>query len=312
MKHVISLSGGKDSTATALLAIALETTNVSYVFADTGNEHEITYEYLTYLENALSIKIETIKADFSRQIERKRNKLINGSLPGWSDSMKERALKVLQPTGIPFLDLCLWKGRFPSSRAQFCTQELKTNPIFEQVFFPLLDQDETVWSWQGIRREESKRRRYAKTFQEVGGGLYIHRPLAKWKVDSIFEAHDYMGIKPNPLYTMGMDRVGCFPCINCSKNELRSIALRAPEAVERVREWEHLVSMASKRGSSTFFTATDDPTVSNTDSIHYTTHGIDRRIEWSKTTRGGRLIDLLAITANPVACESAYGLCDGY
>lgn len=48
--NIVSISGGKDSTATLLLAIALETENLQAVFADTGNEHEQTNEYLDYLE----------------------------------------------------------------------------------------------------------------------------------------------------------------------------------------------------------------------------------------------------------------------
>ncbi|HIE0248828.1 TPA: phosphoadenosine phosphosulfate reductase family protein [Pseudomonas aeruginosa] len=48
--NIISVSGGKDSTATLLLAIAVEAPNIRGVFADTGNEHELTLEYIDYLE----------------------------------------------------------------------------------------------------------------------------------------------------------------------------------------------------------------------------------------------------------------------
>ncbi len=36
---------------------------------------------------------------------------------------------MLHASGNPFLDLCMIKGRFPSRKAQFCTQELKLAPM---------------------------------------------------------------------------------------------------------------------------------------------------------------------------------------
>ena len=45
--HLVSVSGGKDSTATLLLALELHgRENVRAAFADTGNEHGATYDPL--------------------------------------------------------------------------------------------------------------------------------------------------------------------------------------------------------------------------------------------------------------------------
>lgn len=312
IENIVSVSGGKDSTATVLLAMALETENLQLVFADTGHEHRLTYEYLDYLEDKLSLPIRRVKADFSAQIDRKRQKLIDGVLPGWTDAATARALEVLKPTGNPFLDLCMWKGRFPSSQARFCTEFLKTDPIVYQVFFPLMNEGKIVWSWQGVRRDESLARRYVPEFEEVADGrLCNYRPIARWNVESVFEAHRYMGVDPNPLYKMGMGRVGCMPCVNCSKDELAAIALRCPEEVDRVREWEALASQASRQQNASFFSVTNDPTVSGKEILSYKTHGIDRMVEWSQTVRGGRQFDLIATASDSKACSSAYGLCDG-
>jgi 3'-phosphoadenosine 5'-phosphosulfate sulfotransferase (PAPS reductase)/FAD synthetase len=54
-------------------------------------------------------------------------------------------------------------------------------------------------------------------------------------------------VKLNPLYFLGMSRVGCMPCINCRKDELLEISKRFPKYIDIKREWESLVSMASKR-----------------------------------------------------------------
>lgn len=307
--NIISVSGGKDSTALLLLAIALETPNLQAVFADTGNEHQQTYDYVRYLAQATGVPIRWVKADFSFEINRKREKLLADKLPGWTDSAIEKALQVLAPTGVPYLDLCLWKGKFPSSNAQFCTGFLKRNPIEQQIIMPAISEHDAVWSWQGVRREESLRRRHVPEFEDLGGfGIYAYRPLVRWPVAAVFEAHEYMGIKPNPLYSQGMNRVGCMPCVNCGKDELREIANRFPDEVDRVREWERLVSAASRIKSSTFFCAVNDPTVNSDEHITHETHGIDRMIEWSRTARGGRQYDLLATDGG--GCSSAYGLCD--
>ena len=179
--HVVSVSGGKDSLATLLLAIErFGRHRVIAIFCDTGNEHAIVYEYLDYLEVTLGIKIHRLKASFDFEIARKRmfiardkrtrrhyseEPLLDESgapvlrrnqdgtpqlrivgragvfdLEGipkmrkvdrgrvrWTNKAKRRALAVLHPSGNPFLDLCLWKGRFPSRKAQFCTEHLKRN-----------------------------------------------------------------------------------------------------------------------------------------------------------------------------------------
>lgn len=312
MNHnIVSISGGKDSTATLLLAIALETENLQAVFADTGHEHAQTYEYVEYLEHATGIPVRRVKADFTDDIARKRNTVMTKwAMDGVAQSLIDAALAVLHPTGNPFLDLCVMKGRFPSSKVRFCTDELKRDPIINEVFSPLMYQGDMILSWQGVRADESPNRRYLPECDEVGGGLFNYRPILKWNVASVFEAHDYMGVKPNPLYSQGMGRVGCMPCVMCAKDELAEIGKRFPGEVARVREWERIVSAASKRGSSTFFTATNDPTVRASDNIDYATHGIDRMVEWARTDRGGRQFSLFEDKEEKRQCSSAYGLCE--
>lgn len=312
--NIVSMSGGKDSTATLLVARELEVPNLSAVVADTGHEHPETYDYIHYLGEVTGVPIRWVKADFSWQIAGKR-KFIETKWreKGVAESVVLGALEVLHPTGNPFLDLCLWKGRFPSTKARFCTNELKRNPIIEQVYLPLMDGENMLLSWQGVRADESPARRYLAERDEIGGGLFNYRPILKWTVDSVFEAHRAAGIKPNPLYLQGCNRVGCMPCIMCAKDELQQIAARWPEEVDRVREWERLVSIASKRGAAAFFATVTDPTVRSDDKVSAVTHGIDRIVDWSNTARGGRqfdMVDLIARTDSQNSCSSAYGLCE--
>lgn len=126
---VVSVSGGKDSTA--LLALErYAPSRCRFVFADTGNEHEETLEYvLQYLPSVLG-PIDTVRADFTHDIARKRE-FVQKAWPshGIPEEIVRHALEVLHPTDNPFLDRCLWKGRFPSRMAQFCTQSLKRIPL---------------------------------------------------------------------------------------------------------------------------------------------------------------------------------------
>ncbi|MBF9235566.1 phosphoadenosine phosphosulfate reductase domain-containing protein [Microvirga alba] len=374
MEHnVISISGGKDSTALLLLAIERQTENMQAVFADTGHEHPQTYEYVRYLEQATGVPIRWVRADFTADIERKREfvrtkwpaMLIAGKpeKPGywlaqvgapandnvpkpthtpvdpysattyatwdWMPAVRgiapkseeeaaavvERALAVLQPTGNPFLDLCLWKGRFPSTRARFCSEELKRNPIIEQVQLPLLDAGDDVISWQGVRADESASRanlteRECKGTWESGAELWNYRPILKWTAQDCFDMHRKHGIKPNPLYQQGMGRVGCMPCIHARKDELLEISKRFPEEIARVAEWERIVSDVSKRNSATFFAASDLGVVDNDETVLGRAN-IMKFVEWSKTSRGGRQMDFLrADNDNLPLCTSIYGLCE--
>lgn len=317
--HVISVSGGKDSDATLLLALQrFPKERVLPIYCDTGNEHEAVDEHLAYLEQRLGITITRLKANFDREIAAKRLFIARDQRTGrdksgrklrWSNKAKRRAMASMRPTGNPFLDLCIWKGRFPSRKAQFCTQELKTElaVAFQQN---LVEQGHRVVSWQGVRRDESLNRRNAKVFERLNPRMYAHRPLATWTAPKVFAFLAANDIQPNRLYREGMGRVGCMPCINVNKVELRAISTRFPEHIARIKVWEQTVTNCCKRGSTTFIAdATDAMGMKDRRQITAAL-SIDARVDWSKTNRGGQQYDLMAEMTDGKACASAYGLCE--
>lgn len=312
--NIISVSGGKDSTALLLLAIERQPDNLQAVFADTGNEHEQTYDYVRYLEQAVGVPIRWVKADFSRQIAGKREYVLTKWASKWGAPQEaiDRAAAALVPTGIPFLDLCIWKGRFPSSMRAFCSEELKRNPIIEQVQGPLLDTGDVI-SWQGVRRDESLRRRFLaeremRLRHANGNEMWNFRPILDWTAEDCFAMHRKHGIKHNPLYEQGMGRVGCMPCINARKDEINEIAKRFPEVVDRIEQWEAAVCAASKRKAGTFF-ALVEYVDGMTPEQQIESGNIRQVIKWAATARGGRQRDFLRESDGP-ACSSIYGLCE--
>lgn len=312
--HVVSISSGKDSGATAILALeTMPREQLRFISCDTGNEHENFLPYLAYMERHLGIKIDVLRADFSDEIMRRRD-YVREHYPakGISKEDIDRITEALVPTGNPFLDLCIWKGRFPSRRAQFCTEHLKTKPSVEYQM-ALLDSGEAsaIWSWQGVRIDESHSRRTrlqgtgacVVSFQEQGGGVYNYRPILRWTAADCFEAHRIYGLEPNDLYRQGMSRVGCMPCINAGKGEVLEISKRFPGHIDRIEMWERTVAMASKRQEASFFPDPDRD-------VQLNKRGIRNVVGWASTGKGGRTLDWIKLTEAPRACESAYGLCE--
>jgi 3'-phosphoadenosine 5'-phosphosulfate sulfotransferase (PAPS reductase)/FAD synthetase len=314
IKHVLNISGGKDSTALYLLALESGRPFLP-VMADTGHEHPATLEYVHDLSRSTGgPRVRIIKADFTAAIIKhrmfiardQRTRRKDGRKLRWTNKAKRRALSVLHPTGNPFLDLCLLKGRFPSTRARFCSQELKHRPIFSQIIGPLLDDGHLVVSWQGVRADETPARALLPVHNHDPGGHFNFRPILHWTWQKVFDLHHCHGIEVNPLYLKGCGRVGCLPCIHATKNEIKIISRQFPEEVARVAEWENLVSRVSKRGQSTFFS------VDKTPGPHQADHnlpmpGIYDVVAWSKTCRGGRQFDLMVDDTS--RCSSIYGLC---
>ena len=330
--HLVNLSGGKDSGAALELAIMRERPFTAAI-ADTGNESDKTWEHVEVLRRRIEATglgaLVTARADFSTRIARKRYTVqTKWREEGVPESDIERALSVLKPTGNPFLDLCIWKGRFPSRRAQFCTEFLKTEAIWQAILEPALKLGPVI-QWIGVRRDESLARRNAQMWQTVRHkGLHkliYYRPLIHWTAQNVINFARARGAPINPLYREGMGRVGCFPCVNVSKDELANISRRYPDAIERIDEWAEIVAAASKRGKASFFPSAMTPQGSAmakeekrlkalglpTPDFKYPSAA--QCAEWATTDRGGRQINWIKDAEaedEGLSCSSQYGLCE--
>ncbi len=93
LRHVLGISGGKDSAALALF-MRDKVPEMEYFFCDTGSELPETYEYLTRLEAALGKRIARLNAD--------------RSFEHW---------------------LSVYRGTLPSPQMRWCTKQLKIKPL---------------------------------------------------------------------------------------------------------------------------------------------------------------------------------------
>lgn len=304
---ILSVSGGKDSTAMYLLALERREARPGWdfraVFADTGNEHEWTLDYVASLaQKTGGPPVETITPVFTEEQFARKRRYIAEVWPtkfGIANDVCDRAIAATKPSGNPFLDVCILRSGFPGVRQRFCTDRLKISPIRDQVYTPIWAQGKGVIVWQGIRRDESPVRADALMLQRLvpdrkrDGKLVAYRPLVDWTLEDVWRMHRRHSLEPNPLYAHGMSRVGCMPCIYEKKNELRIIAERFPHHIDRIREWENIVSLASRSASS-------DVSFFNRSSTGYRgtkRHAnIDAVVQWSQTARGNRGFDLIPIT----------------
>ncbi|HEV3343936.1 MAG TPA: phosphoadenosine phosphosulfate reductase family protein, partial [Pirellulales bacterium] len=151
--------------------------------------------------------------------------------------------------------------------------------------------------YTGIRADESPARALlsAREFDDFFL-CWLNRPILDWTKEQVFRFLADCGEEVNPLYRLGFGRVGCAPCINSSKEDIRLWAARFPEMIDKIRGWE-------ERVGRTFF-----PPILPGGRYER----IDVVVEWAKTFRGGRQYSLPILEAEVESgmCMSKWGLCE--
>jgi 3'-phosphoadenosine 5'-phosphosulfate sulfotransferase (PAPS reductase)/FAD synthetase len=293
---VVSVSGGKDSTATCLFLYenGYSQSDFIRVFADTGWESLETYKYLDEVEKIIG------------PITHVKNIL---SLDRFDDEIKNFILEEEERLGREsgFIRYVFKNYIFPSSLRKYCTRELKLVPI--KRFADSLDCD---WiNAVGVRREESSRRSTVEEWEwNEGLNAWTWRPLYQWTEKDVIDIHHRFGIVPNQLYLNGSNRVGCWPCIYANKADIKLLDQGRLELIDRMER------MLGKKGIEQ-----SDPESKKHKRIkmrkaaegHYfnpmfeRTGSIMKTYEWSQTSRGGRQFELFD-TASPTCAK--WGMCD--
>ncbi len=199
-KHVLGLSGGRDSAALAVYMrqyhpeLAIE-----YFFTDTGKELPEVYEYLGRLEGFLGKPITRLNPD--------RN------FDYW---------------------LRQYNNFLPSAQARWCTKQLKLRP-FEQWLRPLLENDIKVCSYVAIRADEE----YRSGYTSKHGNLAIKLPFKDAGIDKfgVLEILEDAGLGL-PQYYAWRTRSGCTFCFFQQKIEWVRLKEKHPDAFEEAKAYE--------------------------------------------------------------------------
>lgn len=269
--YVASVSGGKDSAATALYLreLGLE---VRHVFADTGWEADETYAYIAGpLTQALG-RIDIVRSPV-------------GGMVDWINK----------------------KRMFPSRLRRWCTEELKVKPIFDYIFRTIKETGRPVVNVVGLRGDESTARAKLESidgYRDRRGEFAIWRPILRWTEADVIAMHHKHGLTPNPLYLRGSSRVGCYPCIFARKPEVRAVAYHSPERIDQIRKLEDNISHVRGR-LRTFFSGSGPVELGGASAFM----PIDRVVEWAKTDRGSRQTALFLDHGEDSGCVR-WGMCE--
>ncbi len=200
IRHVLGLSGGRDSAALAVfMRQRFPEIEVDYFFTDTGKELPEVYQYLTKLEGYLGKPILRLNPD--------------RDFDYWLKS---------------------YKSYLPSPQSRWCTRQLKLRP-FERWVRQFLDAGETVISYVAIRSDEE----YREGYQSNKEKLLIRLPFKDSSIDKsgVIEILEGSGLNL-PDYYDWRTRSGCTFCFFQQKIEWVRLRERHPEAFEEAKEYE--------------------------------------------------------------------------
>ena len=296
---VVSVSGGKDSTAMALYLRHLGF-DFQAVFCDTGWEAPETYAYLRdELPEIIGVEPRWLRAEV---------KVPDPVKAAVAAHYEER---LGHPS--PMVRLCVQKMIFPSKRVRFCTGILKVEPI--AAYLDTLEED---WiNAVGIRWEESQRRATYPEWEWADNlDGFVWRPICRFTVDDVIGIHRHFDARPNPLYLQRSERVGCWPCIYARKAEIRFIGEHSPDRVALLADLEadmtELARMAkAKRWEPMKHPRTwfGNPMWRRGQKKDHVPWGIRRVLTWARTKRGGREIELFDAPAGQRGCVR-WGYCE--
>lgn len=216
--HILSLSGGKDSTALLLRLLEENRPLDMILFCDTGLEFPAMYDHIAKLEKNAPVKIIRLQSNYPFEY-------------WFRDYIPKRKNPALEKySGMS------WAG----PRNRWCTAVLKIRVI--ERYLRSLRREYNVIQYIGIAADEPKRVRQAANI------LY---PLVEWGMtenDCLQYCYE-RGYDWDGLYKM-FKRVSCWCCPLQSLSELRKLHIHFPDLWARLKEMDDSTWRTFKPGYS--------------------------------------------------------------
>lgn len=214
--HLVSFSGGKDSTAMLLGMLERGMQIDCILFCDTGLEFPAMYDHIAKLEKDIGRPITRVRAEKSFE-----ELMFHAEIRRKSDSM---ALKRYGPD----IKGYGWAG----PRMRWCTARLKDMP--RDKFLREIRKEYTVKEYIGIAADEGYRLE-RKQNRQPG---HVH-PLVDWgmtEADCLKYCYDH-GYDWNGLYGQ-FKRVSCWCCPLQPLQELRQLFYHHPDLWQKLKNWD--------------------------------------------------------------------------
>lgn len=217
IRHIVSLSGGKDSAALAIfMRRHYPDLPIEYVFCDTGAELPETLEYLEKLEAVIGQKIVRLTAFDELGVEEKGSRT---PFDFWLDEA--------------------YGGYLPNPQARWCTRVLKIRPFERYVG------SSTAYSYIGIRGDENR-----AGYQQQGTKPPVFSdkpnilPVYPFKEHGIGLTDVKRLLEENgvglPEYYEWRSRSGCYFCFYQQIGEWQGLKERHPELFEKAKNYEKI------------------------------------------------------------------------
>ncbi len=203
IRHVLGLSGGKDSSALAVY-MRDRVPDMEYFFSDTGKELPETYEYLDKLEVFLGKPIVRLNMHDDHNEDRDFDHY-------WE---------------------YIYEGLLPSSQVRWCTINLKIRPFEAYIG------EDKAYHYIAIRADED---RVGYKPPKISSLPNI-QPKYPFKEDGITKADVYRILEENgiglPSYYEWRTRSGCYFCFFQRKSEWVGLLEKHPDLFELAKAYE--------------------------------------------------------------------------